>query len=61
MATEGEQKSLLGLLPEEVREVVLHHLNAEDRRQAVLVCRSFYKTICYLDRKKTLKLDDKAS
>lgn len=48
-------------LPEEIREMVLQHLDAEDRLEAVETCPAFYETICYLDRDKKLVLNDTAS
>lgn len=41
----------------DIKEVVLHHLNAKDRREAVLACKDFHNTICHLERNKCLKLD----
>lgn len=46
---------------DDIKGNILHHLNAEDRREAVLVCKDFYKTICHLERNKSLILDEKVS
>lgn len=45
----------------EIREMVLHHLDAEARKEAVLVSRVFYETICFLERKKCLVIDEDVS
>lgn len=39
----------------EIQEMVLSHLDTEARHEA-LICKSFYLTICHLDRHKSLKL-----
>lgn len=41
----------------DIKEIVLHHLHAEDRLEAVLVCKEFYETICHLERNKLLVLN----
>lgn len=53
-----EEYSIIDL--PEIQELVLHHLDAKARLEAVLVCRDFYQTICRLE-KNSLKLDDKVS
>lgn len=43
----------------EIREVILSHLDAESRKEAVLVCLEFYEIICH--QKSGLEIDDKLS
>lgn len=45
------------LLPE-ISEMILQHLDAEERQEAVLVSQAFYSTIRHLERKQTLVLYD---
>lgn len=43
----------------EIQEMVIHHLNAEDRREAVLICKGVHSLICHLERNKCLMIDRK--
>lgn len=52
-----ENNTLITL--EEIREMVLRHLDAVARKEAVQICRSYYETNCRLENNKTLTLDDK--
>lgn len=52
---ESQNNSVIAL--REIQEMVLQHLNVGEREEAVLASRSFYETICYLERNGSLKLD----
>lgn len=46
----------------DLQELILHHLDdAEARREAALVCREFYESICRLEKNKSLTLNHKVS
>lgn len=56
--TEGKEYSLL-ISPEtgEMLEMVLVHLDAEERHEAACASPAFYEALCRLERNKKLKLD----
>lgn len=45
----------------EVLEVILDYVDTESRQEAAAVCKDFYKTICHLERNKSLTLNQKVS
>lgn len=40
----------------DIKELMLRHLNAEDRREAIKVCKDFHETISNLNKKENLKI-----
>lgn len=54
-----EERSILDL--DEIREMILVHLNEQERREAALVCPTFNEIVCRLDKNKKLELTGNVS
>lgn len=54
-----EEYSIIAL--PEIREMILSHLDAEERRNAVLSCPALYEIVCSMERNYKIKLDGNVS
>lgn len=59
LLVESKERSILDL--DEIRELILVHLDTEERREAALACPNFYEIVCRLDKNKKLELTGKVS